>query len=167
MEKAAKIKVVIADDNKLFREGLKAIFDAGQDVEVIGEAKDGFEAIRSIKVKKPDLLLLDISMPRLNGISVILDIRREFKDLKILALTMHDDGSYIHEAFEAGINGYCVKDASLDELLLAVHSLMNDRVFISPQIGEDIVHKYVKHQMDSESKRLAEEIVAKSSDIDL
>ena len=151
MEKANKIKVVIADDNKLFREGIKAIFDAHQDIEVIGEAKDGFEAIRSIKQKKPDLLLLDMSMPRLNGISVILDIRREFKDLKILALTMHDDGSFIHEAFEAGVNGFCVKDASLDELLLAVHSLMGDRIFISPKIGDGILQEYMQNQKEPEA----------------
>jgi two-component system, NarL family, response regulator NreC len=149
MEKTSKTRVVIADDSKLFREGIKAIFDGDAEIEVVGEAKDGFEAIRAIKLKKPDLLLLDMSMPRLNGISVILDIRREFKDLKILVLTMHDDGSFIHEAFTAGVNGFCVKDTSLDELLLAVHSLMNNRIFISPKIGKDILEGYIDKHIDT------------------
>jgi DNA-binding NarL/FixJ family response regulator len=154
MEKTPKINVVIADDNKLFREGLKAIFATDKEIEVIGEAKDGFEAIRAIKLKKPDLLLLDMSMPKLNGISVILDIRREFKDLKILVLTMHDDGSFIHEAFEAGVNGFCVKDASKDELLLAVQSLMNNRIFISPKIGNDILQGFLSKEKENEAPEL-------------
>ena len=151
MEQPSKTKVVIIDDNKLFRDGIKAIFKADPTLEIIGEAQDGFEALRLVRVKKPDLLLLDLSMPRLSGISVIYDIRRESKEVKILALSMHNDGPIVDEAFAAGIDGYCVKDASLEELQMAIDTLMKGQVFISPRIGQKIVNGYLGGKTSEET----------------
>jgi two-component system, NarL family, response regulator NreC len=150
MEKQTKTKVVIADDNQLFRDGIKAIFAAHQSLEIVGEAQDGFEALRMVRQKKPDLLLLDLSMPKLSGISVIYDIRREFKELKILALSIHNDGAIVDEALAAGVDGYCVKDASLEELQLAIATLIKGQVFISPKISQNILDGYLQNRLSSE-----------------
>ncbi|MFP4226848.1 MAG: response regulator transcription factor, partial [Desulfobacterales bacterium] len=129
-----KKTVFIAEDHQLFRDGLKAMLAAKEGLEVIGEARDGLEAINSIKKKQPDLLLLDLSMPRLSGISVIKELRRHFSDMRILVLTIHESDQYVIETFEAGANGYCIKDASREELLLAINSILSGKTYISPGI---------------------------------
>ena len=136
-------KVVIAEDHQLFREGLRAMLASRDDLEVVAEVADGLEAIRCIKKKKPDLLLLDLSMPRLSGISVIKDVRAQFPDLKILVLTIHESDQYVLETFKAGVNGYCIKDSSRNELLIAIDSILSGKTFISPGIADDVMQGYL------------------------
>jgi DNA-binding NarL/FixJ family response regulator len=138
-----KKKVVIAEDHQLFREGMKAMLASSDELQVVGEAHDGLEAIRCVKKNIPDLLLLDLSMPKLNGISVVKDIRKLFPDMKILALTIHESDQYVLEAFKAGVNGYCIKDASRDELLIAIGSVMHGKTYISPGITDDVMEGYL------------------------
>jgi DNA-binding NarL/FixJ family response regulator len=138
-----KKSVVIAEDHQLFREGMKAMLASSDELEVVGEAQDGLETIRCVKKTKPDLLLLDLSMPRLSGISVVKDVRKQFPDLKILALTIHESDQYVLEAFKAGVNGYCIKDASRDELLVAIDSVMQGKTYISPGIADDVMEGYL------------------------
>ena len=139
----SKKKVVIAEDHQLFREGLKALLLGNGDLEVVAEAQDGLEAIRSVRKHLPDLLLLDLSMPRLSGISVVKDLRTQYPDMKILVLTIHESDQYVLETFKAGVNGYCIKDASRDELLMAIESVMAGKTFISPGIAEDVMEGYL------------------------
>jgi DNA-binding NarL/FixJ family response regulator len=139
----AKKKVVIAEDHQLFREGLKALLAAKDDLEVVAEARDGLEAIHSVRKHSPDLLLLDLSMPRLSGMSVISDVRTRFPDLKILVLTIHESDQYVLETFKAGVNGYCIKDASREELFMAIESVMSGKVFISPGIADEVMAGYL------------------------
>ena len=145
----AKKKVVIAEDHKLFREGLKSMLSARNDLHVVDEAQDGLEAIRCVKQNTPDLLLLDLSMPRLSGISVMRDIKSQFPDVKILALTIHESDQYVLEAFEAGADGYCIKDASRDELMVAINSVLEGKTYISPGIADNVMEGYLE-----ENKRL-------------
>ena len=145
----AKKEVVIAEDHKLFREGLKSMLSARNDLHVVDEAQDGLEAIRCVKQNKPDLLLLDLSMPRLSGISVMRDIKSQFPDVKILALTIHESDQYVLEAFEAGADGYCIKDAGRDELMVAIDSVLEGKTYISPGIADNVMEGYLE-----ESKRL-------------
>lgn len=135
--------VIIAEDHQLFREGLKAMLADRGDISLIDEASDGIEAIRSVKRQPPDLLLLDLSMPRLSGLSVIKDVKREFPDVAILALTIHEADQYVLEAFEAGADGYCIKDASREELMLAVSSVLEGKTYISPGIAENVMEGFV------------------------
>ena len=144
-----KKKVVIAEDHKLFREGLKSMLSARNDLKVVDEAQDGLEAIRCVKQNKPDLLLLDLSMPRLSGISVMKDIKSQFPEVKILALTIHESDQYVLEAFEAGADGYCIKDAGRDELMVAIDSVLEGKTYISPGIADNVMEGYLE-----ESKRL-------------
>lgn len=142
-------KVVIAEDHKLFRDGLKSMLSSRNDLDVVGEAQDGLEAIRCVKHNKPDLLLLDLSMPRLSGISVMKDIKSQFPKVKILALTIHESDQYVLEAFEAGADGYCIKDAGRDELMVAINSVLEGKTYISPGIADNVLEGYLE-----ENKRL-------------
>jgi DNA-binding NarL/FixJ family response regulator len=142
-------KIVIAEDHKLFREGLKSMLSARSDLHVVDEAQDGLEAIRCVKLNNPNLLLLDLSMPRLSGISVMKDIKSQFPEVKILALTIHESDQYVLEAFEAGADGYCIKDAGRDELMVAIDSVLEGKTYISPGIADNVMEGYLE-----ESKRL-------------
>lgn len=144
-----KKRVVIAEDHKLFREGLKSMLSSRNDLDVVSEAQDGLEAIRCVKRNKPDLLLLDLSMPRLSGISVMKDIKSQFPKVKILALTIHESDQYVLEAFEAGADGYCIKDAGRDELMVAINSVLEGKTYISPGIADNVLEGYLE-----ENKRL-------------
>ena len=108
---AASKKIIIAEDHRLFREGLKALLADNQEFDIVGEAQDGLEAISCAREYKADLLILDLSMPKLGGISAIREIKREFPEIKILVLTIHQSDQYVLETFEAGADGYCLKDA--------------------------------------------------------
>ncbi|MFZ0614094.1 MAG: response regulator transcription factor [Desulfobacterales bacterium] len=142
-------KIIIAEDHQLFREGLKSMLSLRNDLVVVDEAKDGLEALRCVKRNQPDLLLLDLSMPRLSGLSVMKDVKRQFPEIKILALTIHMSDQYVLEAFEAGANGYCIKDASRDELMVAIDSVLAGKTYISPGIADNVMEGYLE-----DSKRL-------------
>jgi DNA-binding NarL/FixJ family response regulator len=144
-----KRKIIIAEDHKLFREGLKSMLASRDDLEVVDEAEDGLEAISRVKRQPPDLLILDLSMPRLSGMSVMQDLKRQFPDVKILALTIHDSDQYVLEAFKNGADGYCVKDASRDELMVAVDTVLGGKTFISSSIADNVMEGYLE-----ENKRL-------------
>jgi DNA-binding NarL/FixJ family response regulator len=138
-----KTKVVIAEDHQLFREMLREMLESREDLEVVAEASDGLEAIRCVKKTNPDLLLLDLSMPRLNGVSVVKDVRLQFPDIKILVLTIHESDDFVLETFKAGINGYCIKDSSRSELLIAIDSILKGKIYISPGVADEVMHGYL------------------------
>lgn len=130
----------------MFRDGLKAMLSGDQLLEVIGESADGHEALRSLQRNKPDLVLLDLTMPRIDGYSVLHEIRRVFADtVKVLVLSIHDSDYFVLKAFEEGADGYCVKDSSLAELRLAVRSVLDGKRYISPGIAEHVLAGYIEN----------------------
>jgi len=138
-----KHNLFIVEDHQLFREGLKSMLKGREDIEIVGEAEDGLEAIRKIRKLKPDLVLLDLSMPKMGGISVMKEVKRELPDTRILALTIHESDQYVLEAFDAGTDGYCIKDASRQELILAVDSVLAGKTYISPGISGQVMEGYI------------------------
>ncbi len=136
--------IVLAEDHRLLREGLKALLQTEKDLQIIGEAENGLEAIRCVEKHAPDLILLDLSMPKMSGISVIKEIKSRFPKVKILALTIHESDQYVLEAFQSGADGYCLKDASRDELLIAIKSVLNGKIYISPGISGGIMVGYLE-----------------------
>jgi DNA-binding NarL/FixJ family response regulator len=144
MEK--KFRIVIAEDHNILREGLKSLVRSNDAFEVVAEAGDGIEAIRAVEKHRPDLLLLDLSMPRMSGISVIKDIKARFPETKILALTIHDTEEYILESFHAGLDGYCLKDANSSELLMAINRVLEGKTYLSPGISEKVLVGFLEEK---------------------
>jgi DNA-binding NarL/FixJ family response regulator len=138
-----KQRIYIVEDHQLFREGLKSMLGRRENIEIVGEAEDGLEAIRGIRKCRPDLVLLDLSMPKMGGISVMKEVKREFPKTRILALTIHESDQYVLEAFDAGTDGYCIKDASREELMLAVDSVLEGKTYISPGISDQVMEGYL------------------------
>jgi len=143
--------VVIVEDHQLFRDGLKSILSKHDDVVIVGEAEDGITAVKLIRKLKPDLVLLDLSMPKMGGISVLKDVKRELPDTCILLLTIHESDQYVLEAFEAGADGYCIKDSSREELMMAIDSVLDGKTYISPGISDQVMEGFLSNR-----KRLKE-----------
>ena len=138
-----KKKIVIAEDQKILREGLKSLLSSSKDIEVIGEAEDGLNAVRCVEKFSPELLLLDLSMPKMSGISAIKEIKSQFTETKILVLTVHESEEYILEVFKSGADGYCLKDASHSELMVAIKSVLSGKRYISPGISGKVLEGYL------------------------
>jgi DNA-binding NarL/FixJ family response regulator len=139
-----KKKIVIAEDQTLVREGLKSLVSTDERYVVVAEAKDGLEAVKSVKKHRPDLLLLDLAMPRMNGISAIREIKREYPETQILAITFHTSDEYILEAFQSGADGYCLKNDSHAELMTAIQRVLEGKKYLSPAISETVLEGYLE-----------------------
>ena len=158
-------KVIIAEDHQLFREGLKSMLMVREDLEVIAEAPDGLAAIEAVKAHGPDLLLLDLSMPRLSGVSVVKEVKRLFPEIIVLALTIHESDQYVLEAFEAGVNGYCIKDASREELLVAISSVLDGKKYISPGIADNVMEGYLEGRKRLKKRSAWDSITAREREV--
>ena len=161
----SKTKVIIVEDHKLFREGLKSILSDKAGLEVVGEAGDGLEAIRTVKKCQPEIILLDLSMPKMNGISVMREIKSQFPETKIMALTIHESDQYVLEAFEAGADGYCLKDAGRNELMVAVDSVLQGKRYISPSISDSVLEGYLSGHKKLKSKTAWDTITQREREV--
>ncbi|MBL3600929.1 MAG: response regulator transcription factor [gamma proteobacterium endosymbiont of Lamellibrachia anaximandri] len=148
MEK--QLRVVIAEDHTILRAGLKSLLEGTTDYSVVGEAENGREAIRCVADKKPDLAIMDLNMPSMNGMDAVQEIRKRFPETKILVLTVHNAEEYVLASLNAGANGYILKDATHSELLVAVERVMNGKTYLSPDITDKVVQGYLVGQKNSE-----------------
>jgi two-component system, NarL family, response regulator DegU len=137
------IKVMIVDDHNLVREGLKAVFDQGDEIDVVGEAGSGEEAIEMVNKVKPDVILMDISMPGMNGIQATKLIRDANPDAKIVILTMLDQEGYVYEAIKAGATGYMLKSTSSDELVNAIQTVNEGKALLHPDATAQLLKEFV------------------------
>ncbi len=131
--------IVLADDHVMFRKGLKKIIGGIADLEVIGEAKDGLELLEILKKRPPQLIILDISMPRLRGLEAAREIKRSCPQIKILILTMHKKKEFVQRAMEAGAEGFLLKEDADSELLQAIAALQQGKKFISPLLTPELM----------------------------
>ncbi len=139
-----KKSIVIAEDHTILREGLRSLLSGDDEFKVVGEAKDGLEAVRSAASFTPDLILLDLAMPKMNGIAAIKEIKKQTPQTKVLALTIHKSEEYILEAFQSGADGYCLKDSTHEELLMAIRSVLSGKTYLSPDISEKVLTGYLE-----------------------
>jgi DNA-binding NarL/FixJ family response regulator len=124
--------IVLAEDHLMFRQGVREILEENGDLKVVGEASDGLELLELLQQKTPDLIILDISMPKLQGVEATRRIKKLYPDVKVLILSMHKDGEYLHRAISAGAVGYLPKEGTDKELLRAVNLIRQGRTYISP-----------------------------------
>lgn len=138
-----KIQVVLADDHVLVRNGIKALLEDQSDIIVIDEASDGKEALEVIAKNKPNILIVDIRMPELNGIEVVTEVNKKYTDIKTLVLSMHDSEEYVVKAIQAGADGYLLKGASKEEFLKALHKISNGGKYFTGDISTIIMNNFV------------------------
>lgn len=137
------INVVLADDHVLVRDGIKALLEDQEGIHVLDEASNGLEALDVIKKHKPDLLIVDIRMPELNGIEVVREVNKLYKDVRTLVLSMHDSEEYVVKAIQAGADGYLLKGASKEEFLKALHKVAEGGKYFTGDVSAIIMNNFV------------------------
>lgn len=148
----SKLKVLIVDDHAIVRDGVRMILEAQPDIEVVGEASDGRQAVEKARELSPGIVLMDIAMPGMNGLEATAVIRREMPDVHVLALTMHEDYQYFFEVLNAGASGYVLKGASSGELLAAIRAVNEGGVYLHPAVAKNLVVDYIKRMEPGEDK---------------
>lgn len=147
---APRIRVLIADDHAVLRAGLRLLLGAEPDIEVVGEAQDGLEVLARVRDLAPDILLLDLAMPRMGGLEVLGRIREASPRTRVLILTMHEEEEYLQEALRAGSAGYVLKRAAAEELLSAIRAVYHGGVYLHPEharrLMEDMVDREARRQ---------------------
>ncbi|MGA7874660.1 MAG: response regulator transcription factor [Desulfoferrobacter sp.] len=139
-----KKSIVIAEDHTILREGLKMLLSSNPQYEIVAEAEDGLQAIRHCESLRPDLVLMDLSMPRMNGMGAVQEIKKQCPQTKILVLTVHKTEEYILATLKAGADGYVLKDATHGELELAIECVFSGKSYLSPGISEKVIEGYLE-----------------------
>jgi len=137
-------RILLVDDHQIMREGLMSLMAGEPDLEVVGDASDGRQAVQMAKKLKPDLVVMDISMPGLSGIEATRQILEELSRVRVLALSMHADPRFVAGALEAGAHGYMIKDCTSQELLECIRTVAEGGTYLSPQVAEVVVRGFVR-----------------------
>jgi two-component system response regulator NreC len=145
------IKIVLADDHKIVRDGLRTLLEHEPDMEVVAEAEDGRTTVKLARKLTPDLIIMDITMPDMNGIDATHDVMKDVPGVKVIALSMHSDRRFVTSMLEAGASGYLLKDCAFEELARAVRTVMADQTYLSPRIANIVVSRYVTRSIGVES----------------
>ena len=145
------IKILLADDHAMLRHGLSRSFEQEEDIDVIGQTQDGYSTIEMVKELMPDIVIMDIGMPGLNGIETTRRIMQDCPQIKVIGLSMHSSDKYVREMFRAGAVGYLLKDCSFDELVEAIRTVMSGQTYISPAIGDMIIREYTSKEDEHKS----------------
>ena len=143
VESRPLVRVLLADDHAVVRSGIRVLLEAQDGIHVVGEAEDGLDAVSQTERLAPDVVVMDISMPRLNGIAATRRIHRQHPEVGVVALTMHDDERYFYEMIKAGGAGYVLKDAPAEDLAEAIRAAAEGRAYLSPLVASRLVHDYI------------------------
>jgi len=140
--------IVIAENQTLMREGLRLLLSSDERFQVVGEASDGLQAVRRTHKLQPNLVLMNLSMPKLSGSSAIREIKRRHPKTKVIALTLHTSDDYILSAFDAGADGYCLKNDTPVELMTAIQSVLEGKKYLSPEISDKVLQGYLEKKSE-------------------
>ncbi|MCL4551511.1 MAG: response regulator transcription factor [Bacteroidetes bacterium] len=147
-----EIKIILADDHNIVRAGLRALLDKIPGMKVIAEASDGRETLNLIRKHKPDIVLMDIAMPELNGLEVTQIVSKEFPEIGIIILSMHKSDEYVLQALRFGASGYLLKDTAADELEIAINAVMKGNKYLAPFVSKSVVKNLLARLDDKNSK---------------
>ena len=139
-----KKRIVIAEDHTILREGLRALLSSDPEFDVVGEADDGLDAVECVENLTPDLVLMDLSLPRMNGMDAIMEIKKRCPETKVLALTVHRTEEYILATLRAGADGYVLKDATHTELVMGIKSVLKGKPYLSPGVSDKVIEGYLE-----------------------
>ncbi|MBA3806644.1 MAG: response regulator transcription factor [Acidobacteria bacterium] len=142
----SKLRMLLADDHEVLREGLKLLINSQPDMEVIAEASDGMSAWQQAKECRPDVVIMDVSMPRMDGAKATERLKRECPEVKVLALTAHEDKGYISRLVRAGASGYLLKVAAASELIKAIRVVAAGGIYLDPALADKVVNNYMRQQ---------------------
>jgi DNA-binding NarL/FixJ family response regulator len=144
------VKIMIADDHSMVREGLKNLLELGGEIEVIAEAVNGRDCLDKLETYKPDVLLLDINMPKMNGLEVLKELKAKKSKVKVLVLTVHNETEYLMKAVDIGIDGYVLKDSDSTELKKAIFTIAKGEIYIQPNLIPALNQKRIERTEDEE-----------------
>lgn len=145
MPDTQSIRLIIADDHQMFREGLRVLFEQEEDIEIVGEAEDGSQAIQKVGDLAPDIIILDIEMPGMTGLEAARILVNEHPETRVLVLSRHTERRYVSEMFSLGVSGYILKDSAVDELVRAVKTVMSGQTYCSTNLVGAVVSEYSRH----------------------
>lgn len=143
-------KVLLADDHKIVRDGFRTLLAKNEEIRVVGEAEDGRRTVQMVKKLSPDIVIMDVAMPDLNGIEATRQITAEFPDVKVIAVSMHSDRRFVSEMLKAGASAYLSKDYAFDELENAIRTVISNKIYLSPDISGVVVENYVRQPQKPE-----------------
>jgi two-component system, NarL family, response regulator NreC len=146
-----KIRILLADDHPMIRSGLMKLLESYKEFVIVGEAGDGEEAVKLTKKLEPDVVIVDISMPKLSGIEATKLIRKNNPASKVLVLTMHDNEEYVYQIFKCGAGGYMLKNTGKEELAAAIHAVADGGHFFSPRVSEIMIQAYLRKAKERDS----------------
>ena len=146
------IRILLADDHQLFRDGLRALLAKEADLDVVAEAEDGRAAVQQAQELKPDIVVMDVSMPDLNGMEATRQVVRRAPRTKVLALSMHSDRRFIEGMLKAGAHGYLLKDCANEEFIRAIRTVASDQTYLSPAVAGNVVEGYVQKKRPEASE---------------
>jgi DNA-binding NarL/FixJ family response regulator len=138
------IRVILAEDHTIVRKGLRALLESAMDIEVVAEAADGRMALDLVADMRPDVVVMDITMPLLNGLEATRQLKQQYPDLKIVILTMHSDEEYVFQSLRAGVDGYLIKQTAPNELVKAIRAAHQGDSYMSPTISKKVIAEYIR-----------------------
>ena len=158
-------RIILADDHKIIRDGLRSLLDQEADMEVIDEATNGRRAVELAAKHKPNVMVMDIGMPDLNGIEATRMIKQEHPRIHVIALSMHSDSQFIGRMLQAGASAYLLKDCAVEELVKAIRTVLAGRTFLSPDITGVVVEDYVRRLCESDAETPAAGLTPKEREV--
>jgi two-component system response regulator NreC len=159
------IRVLVADDHTLFRAGLRALFASEADIEVVGEAADGEEAVRRALELRPEVVVMDLMMPIMNGIEATRELKAKLPDVKVLVLSMYDDEEHVQRLLAGGASGYMLKKATSDELVRALREVVSGGIPLDPSVAAKVVKDYVRRVQGEEEPLQSSELTPRELEV--
>ena len=158
-------RVLVADDHTIVRQGLRAILEAEADIEVVGEAADGREAVRKGLLLQPDVVVMDLSMPRMNGLEATARIVKECPSIRVVALTMYSSEEYVCSLLKAGARGYLLKESVASDLVEAIRAVVGGGIYLHPAISTEVVERFLKRPQRRTANGLLEVLTPREREI--